>query len=287
MVELTTEFSFCDLFPDLPLINIVDVGALPLDVAVGGDEVYSHLMQNGDAQLIGFEPDQIGCRALKEKYGEPHRFFPFFIGDGKPAVYHKTYHPMTGSLYEPNVKFLSRFSNLMDVMKPIATERVQTQRLDDVVDLDDLDFLKMDVQGAELSVLKGAPRLAKSTLLIQSEVSFVPLYLSQPLFADVDTYLRNLGFQFHTFLGFGMRPFNPIKTRIIKSGFKQMLWSDAVYLPTIENLQRFSDVRLIKLSALLHDCYRSFDLALEILSILKERGQPEPLHLYLHKLGSA
>jgi len=285
MNELQTNFSFFDLFPDLPLISIVDVGALPLE-EIDGEEVYSHLMQTDRVKLIGFEPNQNGCLKLKKKYGEPHRFFPFFIGDGKPAVFHKTVHPMTGSLYAPNVDLISSFPGLLNAMEPIGTERVTTHRLDDVVDLDEIDFLKMDVQGGELSVLKGAPRLAGNALLIQTEAEFVPLYQNQPLFADLDTHLRSIGFQFHTFLGFGIRPYESLDNTFPESKSNQMLWTDAVYIPNILRLDDYSDVRLLKLAALLHDCYRSVDLTLKILKVLENRGRSKPLEIYLEQLST-
>jgi len=39
-------------------------------------------------------------------------------------------------------------------------------------------------------------------VLIQTEVEFVELYKGQPMFADVDIFLRASGFQFHTLNSF-------------------------------------------------------------------------------------
>ena len=49
------------------------------------------------------------------------------------------------------------------------------------VALDDLDisandFIKIDVQGGELSVLKGAARTLSSILGVEAVVEFIPLY---------------------------------------------------------------------------------------------------------------
>ena len=98
------------------------------------------------------------------------------------------------------MEFIANFEGLVKIMQPVGTEQVQTHRLDKVVNRDEIDFLKMDVQGAELSVLKGAERLAPTALVIQTEVEFAPLYINQPLFSDVDVHLRRIGFQFHSFL---------------------------------------------------------------------------------------
>ena len=62
-------------------------------------------------------------------------------------------------------------------------------------------FMKLDVQGAELEILESGPELVGRTLLgIRTEVEFVPIYLEQPLWADVDGHLRRAGFAPMAFL---------------------------------------------------------------------------------------
>jgi hypothetical protein len=54
--------------------------------------------------------------------------------------------------------------------------------------------MKVDVQGAELDVLRGAERSLESARVIETEVEFQELYRGQPLFTDVDRFLRERGF---------------------------------------------------------------------------------------------
>ena len=43
-----------------------------------------------------------------------------------------------------------------------------TRRLDDIIEIDEIDFLKMNVQGSELSVLRnGKRRLAKTFVILR------------------------------------------------------------------------------------------------------------------------
>jgi FkbM family methyltransferase len=73
---------------------------------------------------------------------------------------------------------------------------VPMYRLDDVVPVDaNLNFLKMDVQGAELDVLSGATKLIPYIKWIYLEVSFVSLNAGAPLFDDVYMNLRNFGYR--------------------------------------------------------------------------------------------
>jgi FkbM family methyltransferase len=69
-------------------------------------------------------------------------------------------------------------------------------RLDEVVPAEaKLDFLKMDVQGAELKVLDGATKLLPTIKWIYLEVSFVSLNEGSPLFDHVFDHLRRLGYR--------------------------------------------------------------------------------------------
>jgi len=55
-------------------------------------------------------------------------------------------------------------------------------------------FLKLDVQGFELSVLRGARNALRHCAYVYVECSHVPLYSGQALFHDVKTYLAENGF---------------------------------------------------------------------------------------------
>lgn len=58
-----------------------------------------------------------------------------------------------------------------------------------------IEVLKLDIQGAELRALRGGKRLlARSALLVYTEVLFNPLYEGGALYSDVDLELRRSGF---------------------------------------------------------------------------------------------
>ena len=82
-------------------------------------------------------------------------------------------------------------------MSKIGTIRVALRTLDEVFGecgLDDLDLLKIDVQGYEIEVLAGGSATLRSTRLLMIEVSFFEHYRGQPLFADVYDFLDRAGF---------------------------------------------------------------------------------------------
>ena len=61
-------------------------------------------------------------------------------------------------------------------------------------------FIKIDVQGYESQVLKGATNTLSKTKGIQIELSLTPLYENQLLFIDMLNYITNLGFEFYDIL---------------------------------------------------------------------------------------
>jgi FkbM family methyltransferase len=77
-----------------------------------------------------------------------------------------------------------------------STETVQVRRLDEMVRAEQTNspvLLKIDVQGGELGVLKGAEALLPRVDAVLVEVSFVELYSGQPLADDVWEFLRAHG----------------------------------------------------------------------------------------------
>lgn len=61
-------------------------------------------------------------------------------------------------------------------------------------DIRKIDLLHMDVQGAELMVLKGASDFLSNIRMIWMEVAYVELYKDQPLRDEVANYMRDQGF---------------------------------------------------------------------------------------------
>jgi len=64
----------------------------------------------------------------------------------------------------------------------------------------EIDFCKLNVQGAELDILAAAGPLLDDTLGVLSEVAFVESYVGRTFFSDIDDFLRRAGFTFFDFL---------------------------------------------------------------------------------------
>ena len=130
----------------------------------------------------------------------------------------------------------------------------------------DADMLKIDIQGGELMAMTHAEALLESLLVIQTEVEFLPMYVDQPLFSDIDQFLRSRGFVLHRFFPTVSRAIAPmVVNNDIYAGGSQLVWADAVFVRDFTRLDRFSDRQLLTAAAILHECYGSFDLALYLL----------------------
>lgn len=111
------------------------------------------------AFLYSFEPHEQTFKRLAERIGERCRTFNFGLGDeaGLMKLYDTESHgegTSHASLYAEVVADIHHRS--------ISSTDVVVRKLDDVVEelaVDRIDFLKIDTEGNELSVLKGAQRL--------------------------------------------------------------------------------------------------------------------------------
>ena len=246
------------LLPPLPPLKIIDVGAM----SFGQDEdVYAPLTKGFPCEVIGFEPVAAEYEKLKAQNKAGRIYLPYIIGDGSVQTFRECNSPMTSSLFEPNAPLLAKFQTLTDVTRIVGTSDVETRRLDDIPETKGADFLKLDVQGAELLVLTGAEARLKDVLVINTEVEFVPLYKGQPLFADIDSFLRARGFAFHKIKTFG-RTFKPlIPNNNINAALSQNLWGDAVYVRDFMTFDTLSPEALLKIAIICHENYQSYDLA--------------------------
>ncbi|MBW4574821.1 MAG: FkbM family methyltransferase [Aphanothece sp. CMT-3BRIN-NPC111] len=188
--------------------------------------------------IYGFDADADACdqanadiEARQVNWTEKH--IPLALGSAaREATLYVTNNPMCSSLYPPNESYLQRFHQLREVMKLDFTVEVETTTLDIFCkdeNIDKIDFLQVDVQGADLQVLEGAAGMLESSILaITTEVEFSELYINQPLFSDIDTYLRKKGFTlFNMSHGCRTRACSPIT---YKNLYGQLLWGDAIYL---------------------------------------------------------
>ena len=247
---------------------MVDVGAYYM----GGNCVYEPLLENRDSQPISFEPNP-DATTVSEIATDPRRSsLPYAVGDGtRRTLYLCAARDMT-SLYEPNPAVMNLFHGFPIWGQVVGTELVQTVRLDEVEEIAGLMFLQMDIQGAELMALQHGENRLREALVLHLEVEFLPLYLDQPLFSDVEQFLRQRGYVFHRFFEPTSRAIQPMAINgDIRSGLSQLVWSDTVFVRDYSRLDRLDDRELLTMAGIMHDCYNSWDLTQHLLIELDRR----------------
>jgi FkbM family methyltransferase len=236
--------------------------------------------------IYGFDADADACEAANmrlqaQQVAWTEKHIPLALSDaiGESTLY-VTKAPACSSLYPPNEPYLSRFAGLLDSVAPEFTIDVTTTTLDTFCEeegLEAIDFLQIDVQGADLNVLQGATQMLKTVLAVQVEVEFSHLYQGQPLFADVDMFMRERDFTlFDLSHSTRIRSLSPIHTMVHPG---QLLWGDAFYfcdlLQEREMVHLKTPDQLLKL-ACIADVMEFSDYALEILEYLTLRHGDDP-----------
>lgn len=147
--------------------------------------------------LIGFEPDQRSMADLPP--GVERRYLSVGLWDeaGRRTL-NLARKPMCTSVFEPELELLERYPE-RERWEITGTVEIEVDTLDHALaeaELPRPDFIKADIQGAELAALRGAAgTLAAGVFGVEIEIEFLPVYRDQPLFSDLDLFLREQGFE--------------------------------------------------------------------------------------------
>jgi FkbM family methyltransferase len=172
--------------------QIFDVGANRGDVVT----VYRELFPN--AEIFAFEPFPDSFSILKNRYENDKQVHCNQVAlaaeEGKKSFY-VNHNADTNSLLEPKETGLSSDKQVKNIKK-IEVDSITIDNFCLQNGIENIDILKMDIQGGELDALKGTKQmLAKGKIgLIYSEVYFLEQYVDQPLFHDISSFLHKYGY---------------------------------------------------------------------------------------------
>ena len=261
---------------------IADVGARD------GDPGWAPL--EGTARFVGFEPDEAECARLNTGSSDA-RFYPVALHDRSGDLpFFLTELEYCHGFYGANPAYFGRFPNYVNnsVRDRIT---VRTTTMDEFMTesrLSHVDFLKIDTEGSELDILRGARNtLAQGHLLgVLSEFWWDPRIKSQPAFTDLDRFMRDAGFSLFDIecqryprstlpLGAGLSSAVLGCPPYRKHG--QILTGDALYFrDPVWDLREspgafpWNDLTVLRLVGLL-DLFGYPDFAIEILDTFRDR----------------
>jgi FkbM family methyltransferase len=272
-MEHPTRDALFDMVQPTRLTAVVDIGANPID----GDPPYKEMLAAGLCTVVGFEPQPDALAELNRRRTPRERYLPYAVGDGRERMLHVCRERGMTSLLAPDHARLDLFTGFASHGGLEKKVQIATRRLDEIDEIECMDFLKIDIQGGELDVFESGRGKLAGAVAVQTEVSFVTLYQDQPAFGVIDTFLRQLGFIPHCFAEMKVRPLAPMVLEgDPRNGVRQLLEADIVYMrdftrPENMDVEQWKHVALIA-----HHCYESFDLAFHALSAAAKLGGVRP-----------
>jgi FkbM family methyltransferase len=194
-LPLSSPLTLRDLDGDLAYLVTAE---LPVIVDVGanhGQSIEAFLKVAPHARVVSFEANPRLAEILISKYRTDRRVLvrPVALGAAPGNITFKVYEDDQLSsvlAIDPSPQIFAGSALHHDV------EVVQATLDEELRDVGRVDLLKIDTQGYDLQVLKGAQQLLSSKIvkLILVEVNFEHLYTDQCTFSDVQTFLQARGY---------------------------------------------------------------------------------------------
>ena len=209
------DFRFFRQFPPGPFRTVLDIGAYH------GEFTDRMLRHHKVDKVFLFEPFADSVAFLKKRYeAEPRcKVMPYALSDQSGATALQVLNHADSSSLLPPASGAGEM--LHRPFHSVGTASIETRRFDELPAMqavERFDIAKIDVQGAEIKVLRGCGQLLERIQSIYIEVNFVSLYEGGAVFCDTHAFLEQAGFR----LGF-MQEFRRNEQGI-------MIYANAFYL---------------------------------------------------------
>jgi FkbM family methyltransferase len=206
------------LLRNVAVPHIFDVGANTGQTV----EQYQRLFR--DAEIYCFEPFEQPFNTLREKFRRSPRVLPVKLAlsdsTGSRPFYLNSA-DVTNSLL-PVAKGSELYVD-PTMTREVGRIDVETTTLDEFCaahNIQHINILKMDIQGAEMAALRGATGLLQRQAIdvVYSEILFAQLYENQTNFCDLYKHLESMGYRLY-----GLYGLNYGKNQILA-------WGDALFI---------------------------------------------------------
>ena len=235
-------------------IVICDIGASPCDPT----EHLEELLNNTKSFLYGFEPNEEEFNKLK--ITENKRFFRKAIGDGSDHILNICAYPGWTSFLEPDTEYIKKFHNFEMASKIIDKISTKTEKLDDIDFEKKIDFFKIDAQGFESIIIENGLETISNALVVQLELSPVPLYKNEKNLSYVSNLMEKLNFNLNMFHKINTRTFKPmIISNNTGIGLHTIFQLDCVFVKNYYEIDKLDEEKLKKLILIMFYSYKSFD----------------------------
>lgn len=172
--------------------TVIDIGANTGQFAL---DIHQRIP---NATIYSFEPLHDTFLTLTENLQAVQNFKAFNVGLGErnetASILRSSFTPSSSLL-----PMTELHKKLYPKSSGATPEIINIKRLDDMVGSMPITgnlLVKLDVQGYEDKVLRGGKGLISKATILLIETSFVQLYENQPLFDDIYSLVRELGFTY-------------------------------------------------------------------------------------------
>jgi FkbM family methyltransferase len=177
-----------------------------------------YLSMYNDANIFAFDPIEHFSKEYL-KFGSKVKFHNLAFSDVKGMFEFNINQSVDTSSLLSSTKIGANSDDKCSTVNQIKISTTTIDAFCEENNLKNIDILKLDVQGSELAILKGAEKLlnTKRIKLIYTEAYFKQQYLSQPLFYEIGGYLKEQGYYLADI-------FNPYYNG------RELLWCDAIFV---------------------------------------------------------
>ena len=235
-------------------INLLDIGA-------AGNIEPRWLKIAKYINYVGIEPDDRSNKDLQNNYNcKSYKAVDTFLWDKKEDLtFYICKKPTCSSLLQPNREFLNKFkdSNRHDVVKK---KKIKSSTIHNEFSKLEIDFIKIDTQGAELKILKGGEKEMANCLGLEIEVQFAELYKNASLFDQINSYLQFKDFIFIDFVNLSRWE------RYEYNTCGQIAFGDGLWLRSPEYINKYQSNKIYKYIAIC-SLYGRYDLIKKLIEI--------------------
>ncbi|TAJ82274.1 MAG: FkbM family methyltransferase [Gallionellaceae bacterium] len=196
---------------------IFDVGAHKGDVS----KIYRALFPS--SRIYAFEPFPQSFQELTGNVGGDAQIHCFELAisniEGRAILNGNKFAPTNSLLQGDKRGALYWGAGVLDTVSQVEVKTTSIDSFCVDAGIPHIDILKIDVQGAEFSVLEGCSQYLKnhSVSLIYAEFIMCPTYKGQHTFYDYVKFLNSFGYEFHDLC-------NPIRNQI------QLMQADLIFI---------------------------------------------------------
>ncbi|MBI3881329.1 MAG: FkbM family methyltransferase [Verrucomicrobia bacterium] len=193
------------LLGDRPVRTVFDVGAFVGKTAAAYRRCFP------DATIHCFEPSETTGRVLRENTRGDAKILVHALAMAEragTAGFQCNQSAATNSLLKTAAGAERHWGAArLDTQQTVRVEATTLDEFCRAQNVDELDVLKLDIQGAELNALRGGAGLlsARKIRLIYTEVILVPTYEGQVQLDELLAWLRARGYALHNFYNFAYR----------------------------------------------------------------------------------